>query len=178
MPFFRFLRGLGTDRDSAPKGLADLIGKRLSHLAPEQVELAAAYAGLMLRVAHADVHLSAQERDALPKLIAEHAGLKEQDAGLVAELVIHQANDLAGIEYSSLTEAFNHIADVEQKLRLIDCLYAIATTDASVSIEEDDEIRAVARALLLTHGQFIEVRSRYKEQLAVIQSLREVQKRS
>jgi len=42
-----------------------------------------------------------------------------------------------------------------------------------VSVGEDDQIRAVATALMLPHDQFIAIRHRYKEQLEVIQSLRQ-----
>ncbi len=66
----------------------------------------------------------------------------------------------------------NELASEEDKEHLIDCLYAVATADSTVSVIEDEEIRSVSRALLLSHSQFIAIRSRYKEQLAVIQALR------
>lgn len=44
-----------------------------------------------------------------------------------------------------------------------------------LQVFEDEAVRQVARALLLTHSQFIEIRRRYKEQLDVIQALRKTQ---
>lgn len=89
------------------------------------------------------------------------------------EIVTHRATTLEGISYASLTRAFNAIATPEEKQRLIDCLFAVATAEGSISLVEDEEVRAVARALLLSHQQLIAIRSRYKEQLEVIQAARQ-----
>ena len=56
---------------------------------------------------------------------------------------------------------------------MIDCLFAVATAEGSISVVEDEEVRAVARALLLSQQQFIAVRSRYTDQLEVILATRQ-----
>src|SRR6187401_1728313 len=110
MAMFRLLRGWLTTAGEPPSGLSQLVGQHLSHLPADRVELAVAYAGLLVRVAHADSHLSAEERSALPELIARLAGVEQGDARAIAELVLQQVEGLAGIQYSSLTEAFNQLA--------------------------------------------------------------------
>src|SRR5262249_6328594 len=102
-----------------------------------------------------------------------NAGLPVGEAETVVEIVTHQATTLEGISYASLTRAFNAIASVDEKERLIDCLYAVATAEGSISLVEDEEVHAVARALLLSQPQLIAVRSRYKDQLEVIQAARQ-----
>jgi uncharacterized tellurite resistance protein B-like protein len=109
----------------------------------------------------------------LAPLLAANAGLPEREAETVIEIVTHQAATLEGISYASLTRAFNAIATPDEKERLIDCLFAVATAEGSISLVEDEEVRAVARALLLSHQQLIAIRSRYKEQLEVIQAARQ-----
>jgi hypothetical protein len=53
----------------------------------------------------------------------------------------------------------------------------MATADDLVSVVEDEEIKAVGRALLLTHSQVIEIRARYRDRLEVIQAARRLQQR-
>ncbi|MFQ5666131.1 MAG: TerB family tellurite resistance protein [Candidatus Binatia bacterium] len=165
--------------DSAPAGrnpLADAIRDRLKRLPLRRAEFVAAFAGLLMRVAYADLEISPAERAALPRLIADHAGLSPDESATVAEIVTRQATGFAGIEYALLTRAFNEVATEQEKEQLIDCLYAIATAGSTVSVVEDDEIRAVARALMLSHQQFIAIRHRYKEQLEIIQAARQLRR--
>jgi uncharacterized tellurite resistance protein B-like protein len=160
----------------APRNrVAAAIGERLDRLPPTRAEFMAAFAGLLVRVAYADLEVSARERERLPDILVAHAGVTPDEAGVIADVVIAQATALSGIDYSALTGSFNEVAGEEEKKRLIDCLYAIATADDAVSVPEDEEIRKVARALLLSHADFIAIRARYKEQLEVIRALRRQQ---
>ena len=101
-----------------------------------------------------------------------------EEAAVVGSLVIRQATELEGIEYALLTRTFNEFASGDEKQRLIDCLYALATADDEISLAEDEEIRAVARALLLSHDQFIRIRLQYKDKLEVIRSVRKLERGS
>ena len=172
------LKRLGLSRADTPPtaGYLATIREHLDALHEKRAEFVAAFAGLLVRVAHADDEISDAERTVLHDLIAANVGLSDAESAAIAEIAIHQATGLAGIEYAYLTNAMNEHASEDDKKHLIDCLYAIATADSSVSIVEDDEIRQVSRALLLTHDQFIAIRTRYKEQLEVIQALRKTQR--
>jgi len=153
------------------------VREHLERLPAERAEFVAAFAGLLVRVAHADMEISDAERRALRRVVNKNTGLSAAESEAVADTVVHYTETLAGIDYASLTSTLNEFANEADKKNLIDCLYAIATADDIVSIIEDEEIRQVARALLLTHAQFIEIRTRYKEQLEVIQALRKTQGR-
>jgi len=157
--------------------VAAAIREQLGRFPSARAEFVAAFAGLLVRVAYADLELSAPERKRLPEILATHAGLTSDEAGVVADVVVAQATALSGIDYAALTGAFNEVASEDDKKRLVDCLYAIATADDTVTVPEDEEIRKVAQALLLSHSEFITIRSRYKEQLEVIRALRQ-QRRS
>jgi uncharacterized tellurite resistance protein B-like protein len=173
MPLLKLL-GIGSSADRGPgrTGLAADVRRQLESLSADRAEFVAAFAGLLVRVAHADVEICADEQEAMRQLIAEHAELPDTEAAIVAELVTARVTGMEGIEYAELTRSFNDIASVHQKEQLIDSLFAIAAAGTHVSVAEDEEIRAVARALLLTHDQFAAIRSRYKEQREVIQGLR------
>jgi uncharacterized tellurite resistance protein B-like protein len=157
----------------APERLATAIQTRLGTLSPPRAEFVTAFAGLLVRVAYVDRSVSEAERAVLAPLLATNAGLARDEADMVVEIVTHQASTLEGISYASLTRAFNGIATAEEKERLVDCLFAVATAEGSISLVEDEEVRAVARALLLSHQQLIAVRSRYKDQLEVIHAARQ-----
>jgi len=161
------------DSEPQPERLAATIQARLTNLAPPRAEFVAAFAGLLVRVAYVDRSVSEAERAVLGPLLADNAGLADAEAETVIEIVTHQATTLGGISYASLTRAFNTLASETEKTRLIDCLFAVATAEGSVSLVEDEEVRAVARALLLSQQQFIDVRSRYKDQLEVILAARQ-----
>jgi len=162
----------GASREAPPPGLTDAIAAHLRDLPPPRAELVAAFAGLLMRVAHADAQVSDAEDEALRHQIAEHASLGPDESAAVAELVTAHLRSMAGIDYASLTRAMNEHASVNDKLHLIDCLYGIATADDVVSVVEDEEIKAVARALLLSHSQLIDVRRRYTDALEVIRAVR------
>jgi uncharacterized tellurite resistance protein B-like protein len=172
------LKRLGLTAANSPRRLRylDAVRQQLDGVAPERVEFVAAFAGLLVRVAYADLDVTAREHAALRSVVISHAGLSPAEGTAVVNVAVKQATELAGIDYAALTRAFNQLATENEKEHLIDCLFAIATADDTVSMVEDEEIRKVARALLLSHGQFIAIRSRYKEQLEVIQALRRVRR--
>jgi uncharacterized tellurite resistance protein B-like protein len=165
--------GLGPSATSdGPGDLLAAVRARLARLPAPRAEMVAAFAGLLLRVAHADAHVSDPEAAALRRLVAEHAGLGAEETDAVASLVTSRLESVAGIEYSRLTRAMNAHASSDEKLRLLDCLYAVAAADDVATVVEEEEIRAVARALMLSHAQLIEVRRRYADRLEVLRGLR------
>jgi uncharacterized tellurite resistance protein B-like protein len=161
--------------DAAPadERLGAAIHARLGSLTPARAEFVAAFAGLLVRIAYVDRSISEAERAVLAPLLAANAGLSAAEAETVIEIVTHQATALGGISYASLTRAFNAIATADEKERLIDCLFAVATAEGTISFVEDEEVRAVARALLLSQQQFITIRRRDKDQLEVILAARQ-----
>jgi uncharacterized tellurite resistance protein B-like protein len=172
--------GFGTRHDdptAAPRGLSDAVRSSLAHLSRERAELAAAFAGLLIRVAHADEDVSTVEETALRRLIRDHAGLAPEESEVVATLVTSRVQSMAGIDYALLTRAMNEHGSPDDKRRLIECLYAIATADDLVSVVEDDRIAAVGRALMLPRAQLLEIRARHRDRLEVVQAARRLQKR-
>ena len=73
-----------------------------------------------------------------------------------------------GTENYLVTRELNRIASREQKLALLDCLFAVSAADESISTVEDNVIRQIAAELRLEHREFIEVRSRFRDHLAVL----------
>jgi uncharacterized tellurite resistance protein B-like protein len=60
------------------------------------------------------------------------------------------------------------LASRAQKLALLSCLFAVSSSDRSISTIEDNEIRKISRELRLDHSDFITARAAYKEHLEVL----------
>jgi uncharacterized tellurite resistance protein B-like protein len=50
----------------------------------------------------------------------------------------------------------------------LDCLFAVAAASASIATIEDNEISQIADELRIEHRDFISVRSKYRDHLAVL----------
>jgi uncharacterized tellurite resistance protein B-like protein len=131
----------------------------------------AAFAYILARVANADMNVSEQETREMERLVAENSQLPEEQAILAVQIAKTQAILFGGTENFLVTEEFNHMATREQKLALLNCLFAVAAADKSISSVEDREIRQIADELWLTHSDYIAVRLQYRQYLAVLKDL-------
>jgi uncharacterized tellurite resistance protein B-like protein len=102
----------------------------------------------------------------MTELVAEHGGLPGDQAGLVVRIATTQTLRHGGTEDFIVTREFERLATHEQKVALIDCLFAVSSTDQSIRTIEDNEIRRVASELKLDHSEYIRVRRAHVHHLA------------
>ena len=145
------------------------IVEKLDLMEPERARYIASFAYLLSRVAHADMHISKEETSAMERIVKERGSLPEEQAILVVQMAKTQSLLFGHTENFLVTREFQKIAAREQKLALLDCLYAVSSADRSISTVEDNEIRKISRELHLSHQDFIAVRLRYRDYLAVLQ---------
>jgi uncharacterized tellurite resistance protein B-like protein len=157
-------------------GLVEAIEQLLARLEPGRAEFVAVFAGLLARVAFADQEISDAEVSRVETLILGHGGLSLEEARAVA--AIAKQKTLRSAEPHLLTRQFSAIASAEQRLTLIDCLYAVASADDLIAFVEDVEVRRIADALLLPWSEVLKIRSRYREKLEELQQLRAIRERS
>jgi uncharacterized tellurite resistance protein B-like protein len=166
-----FLGLEGKPPQPATQGQTETVRKiveSLDRLEPDRARFIAAFAYILSRVAGADLKISREETAAMERIIVEHAGLPEEQAIMVVQMAKHQNLLFGGTENFLVTREFNKISKREEKLALLDCLYAVAAAERMVSNVEDNEIRQVASELLLEHRDFIAVRLRYRDKLSVL----------
>jgi uncharacterized tellurite resistance protein B-like protein len=144
------------------------ITQALDRLDPEPARFLASFAYVLSRVARADLNISDAETRAMERIIVDRGGLTEDQAIIVVQIAKTQNKLFGGTEDFLVTREFNKIATRDQKLALLDCLFAVAAAEESISSEEDNEIRQIASELQLEHRDFIAVRSRYRDQLSVL----------
>jgi uncharacterized tellurite resistance protein B-like protein len=140
----------------------------LDRLEPERARYVAAFAYNLSRVARADMHVSREETLEMERTVHKLGGLPEEQAILVVQMAKTQALLFGGTENFLVTREFNRIATREQKLALLECLFAVSAADQSISIVEDNEVRKISRELQLEHSDFIAARSIFREHLAVL----------
>jgi uncharacterized tellurite resistance protein B-like protein len=168
MGFFDFFRS-----QPAPVNLPETDSVRkivdsLEHMDVDKARYLAAFAYILSRVARADLKIAPEEARLIEQQVREHGELSEEQAILIGQIARHQQLLFGATEDFLVTREFKRIATHEQKLQLLDCLYAVAAAEVSVSVVEDNEIRKIASELGLEHPEIIAVRSRYRERLAVL----------
>ena len=161
--------GQGTSVSAETETVRKIVEK-LDRMEPERARYIASFAYLLSRVAHADMHISKEETSAMERIVTERASLPEEQAILVVQMAKTQSLLFGHTENFLVTREFQKIATREQKFSLLDCLYAVSAADSSISTVEDNEIRKISRELHLSHQDFIAVRLRYRDHLAVLKN--------
>lgn len=169
MSILKFL-GLGTDvkEPSAETETVRRIVQELERLDRQEARYIACFAYLLGRVAHADLAISEEETRAMERVVVERGGLPEEEAIIVVQMAKAQNRLFGGTENFLVTREFDRIATREQKLALLHCLFAVGSSDATVSVIEENEIRQIASELKLEHKDYIAVRLQYRNHLSVL----------
>ena len=144
------------------------IVEALDRLEPEQAKHLAAFAYLLGRVAHADRHVSPEETAAMERLVREKSGLPAEQAMLVVQVAKVSNLLFGGTADFLVAREYERTAGHDDKLALLDCLFAVSSADASVATVEDNEIRRITRELKIEHADFVAAKARYREHLRVL----------
>jgi uncharacterized tellurite resistance protein B-like protein len=166
-------RRLGFRGNDAPDPAGDTesvrrIAAKLECLDPAAARHLAAFAYVLARVAQADLRTSAAEAEEMTRIVQEVAGLGPGEATLVVEIARSQARLLGGTENYVVTREFRKISTPEQRARLLECLYAVAAADGSISSLETGEIDAIGEELGFTRPEVLALRSAWRDRLSVL----------
>src|SRR5262245_2021220 len=145
------------------------IVRALDSMEPDRARHLAAFAYLLSRVAFADQNVSEQETSAMERLVTERGQVPEEQAVLIVQMAKTQTLLFSGTENFLVAREFGKITTREEKLALLDCLYAVCASDHRISLGEDNEIRKLSIELQLSHEDYIAVRMKYRDFLAVLQ---------
>ncbi|MEE2678211.1 MAG: TerB family tellurite resistance protein [Myxococcota bacterium] len=174
MSLFRFL-GLSGDGGTAPRDRGDSetvqrIVAELERLPAEQARHLATFSYVLARVANADLQIDASEIEEMQLIVRGLAHLSDAEASLVVEIARTQAQHLGGTENYVVTRAFREQATREQRGQLLECLYAVAAADGTISGIESNEILKIAEELGFTRPEAISLRASYREHLSEFQN--------
>jgi uncharacterized tellurite resistance protein B-like protein len=166
------LRWLGLDA-TADDAKADTetvrrIAARLERLPDDQARHLAAFAYVLARVAHADLAIEESEAREMERIVTEVAQLEPEEATLAVAIAKSQARILGGTENYVVTRQYRELSTPEQRVRLLECLYAVAAADETISTVEDHEIAAIGEELGFARAEVIAVRARWRDHLGVL----------
>jgi uncharacterized tellurite resistance protein B-like protein len=170
MPILKWLR-LNASRD-VPGEDADAVHRiaaALDRLDPGRARYIAAFAYLLGRVACADREVSADETRVMERIVRERGDLPEEQAALVVQIARSQNLLFGGTEDFLVAREFEQMSTREQRLGLLDCLFAVSAADQSITVIEDNEISRIAQSLKLEHSDLVRARLAYKKYLRVLQ---------
>jgi uncharacterized tellurite resistance protein B-like protein len=167
MGLLRFL-GISDENDSSPVETDTVrrIAAELERLPPDKAKYLAAFAYVLARIAYADLQIDASETDEMLAIVKRVAGLKDAEAVLVVEIAKSQARTLGGTQDYIVTREFRNISARDQRGVLLECLYAVAAADGTISSEESAEIVKIGEELGFTRAESNSLRSQYRDQLA------------
>jgi uncharacterized tellurite resistance protein B-like protein len=167
MSLWKWLGLAGHDSDEPEDGLQE-IERALEGMDPGHARYIACFAYILTRAARADHEITDGEMDAMRRLVAERGGISPEEAHIVVGIARAHGHRVGGTEDFLVTREFNGLATRDQKLALLDCLFAVTSSDQSIVTVEDNEIRRIANELKLEHGDYIAVRSRHLHHLNVL----------
>jgi uncharacterized tellurite resistance protein B-like protein len=164
----RFL-GIGEGAPARAEAESDTVRRiadRLERLGPEQARFLAAFAFVLARLANADLRIEASETDEMVRIVEALAELPREEATLAVEIAKSQARLLGGTENYVVTREFRRLASAEQRAQLLQCLYAVAAADGTISGPESGQIRAIAEELGFTRAEANALRGAYRDKLS------------
>jgi len=147
------------------------IAGQLEALPVDRARFLAAFAYILTRAAAADLDISHAELRAIERLVAEHGGLPESQAVLVAQIAHHQSLLYSGTEDYLVTRQFRELASMEDRLALLRCCYIVGAADDTISAQESDTLQQIAKELDLDRDAVNTIRNEFAHKLAAIQRM-------
>lgn len=173
MSLLRFL-GLendpAKDRESGDTASVRRIAAKLDRLDRADAKYLAAFAFVLARIANADLKIDDSETQEMERALSALSGLSEGEIALAVEIAKSQARMLGGTENYVVTREFRSISTREQREQLLQCLYAVAAADGSISNVESAEIATIAGELGFTRPEANSLRGQYRDKLAIFQN--------
>ena len=162
--------GLNPAAPDASDAIRRIAGE-LDQLEPAQARSLAAFAFVLSRVAGADHEISSEETTLMERLVREKGGVGGEQATLVVEIARTQQRLFGGTDDFLVTRELGGLATDEQRLAIVDCLFAVAAADRSVQVAETNTIAHIAKQLRVDPADVSRIRSRYRDHLAARQGL-------
>ena len=174
MPILEFLGLAGAPReDASPEAdvIRHIVGE-LEALPEDRARYLAAFAWVLGRAAHADSHVSDDETRKMEDIVRVLGHLPEAQAVLVVEMAKHQVRLFGGTQNYVVTREFRSLSTPEQRIELLECVFAVSAADESITVAEEGEARKISTELGLDHAEFVGARAAYVEHLEALKVLR------
>lgn len=112
-----------------------------------------AAAALLIETARADFTQSAEEQAAFEPLLCRALDLPADEVRALVEQASERVDESTSLY--DFTRVINDHYDPQQKLALIDCMWAVAYADGDLDKYEEHLIRQVAKLTYVPHSEYI-----------------------
>jgi uncharacterized tellurite resistance protein B-like protein len=146
----------------------------LDRIEEERAQFIASFGYILSRVANADQEISSAEKETIERILVAQGQLSAEQAAVVVKMARMRNELFGGTDDFLVTREFRRIATLEQKLALLDCLFAVSAATDDISTVENSQIRQIASEIGLEHSDFIGVRLAWKDRLSVLKNHRRV----
>jgi uncharacterized tellurite resistance protein B-like protein len=170
MRILQWLGVIGEDTPSSDVVALSEIERQLDTLDPARARFIACFAYLLGRVARADHEVSDPEARVMEQLVAERGGLPATQAALAVRIATAHGLRFGGTDDFLIAREFAALASHDEKLALIDCLFAVSASDQAIRTVEDNEIRRIAAELQIGHQEYIAVKAAHRQHLDVLRA--------
>jgi uncharacterized tellurite resistance protein B-like protein len=146
------------------RAFRDLFSGQTPGAAEQPDAIALAAATLLAEVARVDHDVKPEDlaaaREALQELFALSA---DKAQALVAHALLPENRPTS---YHSIVSGLNRSLSMQDKVRLVECMWRVAHVDREIDMYEDHLVRKISDLLYLSHGDFIAARQRAKARRA------------
>ena len=171
MSILTFL-GLGSQPEQlsspAQSDAVRAIVDALDRIEEERAHFIASFGYILGRVANADQDISAEETKVMQRILVTEGQLSLDQAAVVVKMAGMRNELFGGTDNFLVTREFRRIATRDQKLALLDCLFAVSAATEDISMVENSQVRQIAGEVGLEHSDFIQVRLSWKDRLSVL----------
>ncbi len=174
MALLKKLLGLGGEEkrgsDDGDTETVRRISAELDRLPTETAKYLAAFAYVLARVAHADLDIDDTETLEMERIATSLTELSSAEAALVVQIAKTQARLLGETENYVVTREFRKIATREQRGQLLQCMFAVAAADGTISGVESAELASIGEELGFTRAEVNSLRGAYRDKLSEFQT--------
>ncbi len=117
--------------------------------------------GILAQLARVEDGIDLRERERIVAALQQGWGLNHDQAELVAEAAIAESE--SGLDPYAISYAFAQQSTVEERVRFLDALFAVAAADGTISSEESAEISRITSSIRLEQRHFIDAKRRALE---------------
>ncbi len=119
-----------------------------------------ATAVLLVEVMRADSECSEAERHAVLGVLQQRFGLAADEQARLLELAEHSAKN--AVDFHGFTSTLNEQLSFEEKVQVVEAMWAVAYTDGQLTAHENHVLWRVADLLHVPHGAYINAKLRAK----------------
>jgi uncharacterized tellurite resistance protein B-like protein len=152
--------GLAAEPASTDSESLQPIAAALERLDPARARYIAAFAFVLSRIAAADHEVTADEARVMERLVQEKGELPPDEAALAVSMATHRQQLFGATDDFLVTRELQRAAPYDDRLHLIECLFAIAAIDGRLRHEEGEEIGRIARELRIETADLARLRGR------------------